>query len=62
MFRAALVRWLPLRHAAFFTPPAFRSRSVPSGQAMELVRPPHRRRAFHAGREGRLMMNIGQEI
>ena len=61
MFRAALVRWLPARHAAFFTPPAFRSRSVPSGQAMELVLPPFRRRAFHAGRDGR-QMNAGQKI
>ena len=38
----------------FFTPPAFRSRSVPSGQAMVFVLPPLRRRASHAGRDGRL--------
>ena len=61
MFRAALVLWRPSSHAAFFTLPAFCSRSVPSGQAMELVLPLFRRRAFHAGRDGRLLMNIGQE-
>ena len=54
MFRAALVLWLPARHAALFTPPAFRSRSVPSGQAMVFVQPPIRRRLSHAGRDGRL--------
>ena len=62
MFRAALVLWLPARHAAFFTLPAFRSRSVPSGQAMEFVLPTFRRRASHAGREERLSMNAEQEI
>ena len=54
MFRAALVLWLPSPHAAFFTPPALCSRSVPSGQAMELVLPSFRRRVSHAGRDGRL--------
>ncbi len=54
MFRAASVLWFPLRHAAFFTPPALCSRSVPSGQAMPLVLPLFRRRVSHAGRDGRL--------
>ena len=54
MFRAASVLWFPLRHAAFFSPPALCSRSVPSGQAMPLVLPLFRRRVSHAGRDGRL--------
>ena len=54
MFRAASVLWFPLRHAAFFTPPAFCSRSVPSGQAMTFVLPLFCRRVSHAGRDGRL--------
>ena len=58
MFRAALARRLPLPHAALFTPPAFPYRSVPSGQAMELVHPTFRRRVSHAGCERRHQMNV----
>ena len=61
MFRAALDLWCPAPHAAFFTPPALCSRSVPSGLAMEVVLPLFRRRVSHAGRDGRLMMNAGQK-